>query len=181
MNIFVLNEDPKLAARDLCEKHITKMVAESAQLLQNCFSKDVLQSAPLTQSGRFRSHGYYNHPCSKWTRATKTNMTWLIDHVTEMENERLRRGYNPHFSMSFIQWASKNIDVSVCPNGGLQDFAIAISDDKLCRKDQRFAKANSVVKYRLYYAYDKSFAQWKNGAPEWFINLKKEIQSSKPT
>ena len=33
MNIFVLDESPILAARDHCDKHICKMILESAQML----------------------------------------------------------------------------------------------------------------------------------------------------
>ena len=33
MNIFILDKDPKLAAQMLCDKHIPKMIIESAQML----------------------------------------------------------------------------------------------------------------------------------------------------
>ena len=33
MNIFVLDNDPVVAAQMLCDKHIPKMIVESAQML----------------------------------------------------------------------------------------------------------------------------------------------------
>jgi hypothetical protein len=33
VNIFILNEDPMIAAREQCDKHVVKMIVESAQML----------------------------------------------------------------------------------------------------------------------------------------------------
>ena len=33
MNIFVLDEDPQVAAQMMCDKHVVKMIVESAQML----------------------------------------------------------------------------------------------------------------------------------------------------
>ena len=33
MNIFVLDRDPKVAAFMMCDKHVVKMILESAQML----------------------------------------------------------------------------------------------------------------------------------------------------
>ena len=33
MNIFVLDKDPKVAAEEHCDKHVVKMIGESAQML----------------------------------------------------------------------------------------------------------------------------------------------------
>ena len=33
MNIFVLNENPVIAAQEQCDKHVVKMIVESAQML----------------------------------------------------------------------------------------------------------------------------------------------------
>lgn len=170
MNIFILNHDPALAARDLCEKHISKMYLESAQLLQTCFPKDRLAAndCPRTVEGSARKHSYFNHPCSKWTRQTKQNMLWLLDHADAIESERLTRGYNPHSTVPFLKWARANVNNSTALEGPLTEYAIAINSEKKCRADLRFDSGDAVTKYRLYYKYDKPFAKWKNGRPEWF-------------
>ena len=33
MNIFILHEDPVVAAQMLCDRHVPKMIVESAQML----------------------------------------------------------------------------------------------------------------------------------------------------
>ena len=174
MNIFVLDADPNKAAQYQCEQHLrSKMLAETAQLLQTCFPKERLEApdCPRNASGEVRGQSHYNHPCSKWARACRGNFIWLVEHGIAMEIERRKRGYNPHQSFYFVDWAIENIDDSVCPSGSLQEFCIAIADDKLCRKDPRFAAADPILKYKLYYKYDKPFATWKNGPPDWYLNL----------
>ena len=42
MNIFILNEDPEIAAQELCDKHVVKMILETAQMLCSAFSQVVL-------------------------------------------------------------------------------------------------------------------------------------------
>ena len=174
MNIFVLNNDPVLAARDLCEGHVHKMVTESAQLLQSCFSEERMAAndCPRTQFGTPRLNGNKNHPCAKWTRRSKQNMLWLFDHVEAMEAERFNRGSTKeHFSFSFVRWAKANINDAWVPDGPLTEYAIAINEDKKCRQDPRFHFGDAVLKYRLFYKHDKPFATWKKGPPAWFTEL----------
>ena len=38
MNIFYLHKDPVVAAQMSCDKHVVKMILESAQLLCTCHS-----------------------------------------------------------------------------------------------------------------------------------------------
>ena len=33
MNIFAVDKDPKISAQQLCDKHVVKMILESAQML----------------------------------------------------------------------------------------------------------------------------------------------------
>ena len=167
MNIFCIDKDPIQAARWLCDQHCNKMVLESAQMLANCFNSETLEDAPRAKSGNVRKHSYYNHPCSIWVRETKENMIWLILHALEMEEERLRRGFNPHFSAGFINWCADNVANSLIPDGEQTDFAIAISDDKDCRKHPDFYSLDTVGKYRLYYSFDKKFAKWTQNKPAW--------------
>ena len=53
MNIFYVDKDPKTAAKMMCDKHIIKMILESAQML--CTAKRVLDGTEyfdLTKNGR---------------------------------------------------------------------------------------------------------------------------------
>ena len=72
MNIFVLHKDPVVAAQMQCDKHVVKMLLESAQMLCSPFEPG---SAPYRRS-------HYNHPCSKWARESSSNYQWLWDHYS---------------------------------------------------------------------------------------------------
>jgi hypothetical protein len=172
MNIFCLDQDPKKAARYLCDAHVIKMIVESAQMLANCFTLERLAAddCPRNSSGNARSHGYSNHPCTRWAMESSSNMNWLILHALSMCHEKKRRYGGGHFSESFIRWCDLRYNDSLVPLGGLTDFAIAISDQQQCRKHQGFDGLTAVEKYRLYYIYDKSsFAKWKFcSPPKWF-------------
>jgi len=174
MNIFVLDENPIVAARMLCDVHCNKMILESAQMLANCFTPEQLESVdcPRTKTGSVRKYAHYNHPSSKWVRESRSNMKWLLDHAFEIENERLRRGFNPHFIMGFLEWVQLNFEKSKIPmDYRLSKFAVAISDDCECRKMvQGFDSLPVVDQYHLYYIWDKhSIAKWKKGnSPQWF-------------
>lgn len=162
MNIFALHLNPRISANWLCDKHLGKMLLESSQMIVNCFPDDLLVYAPKTQKGTTRKYSYYNHPCSKWVRKTKHNLNWLIIHSFAISELRMKLGLKHHFSMSVIEWAENNIDKSITPDGGLTEFAIAIAEDKNCRKVDGFERLDPTIKYRLYYKMDKPFAEWKN-------------------
>jgi hypothetical protein len=168
MNIFCIDKDPLQSAKWLCDQHCNKMVLESAQMVANCFPLDVLEDAPKTQKGTPRKYSYWKHPCSIWARETMANLSWLLLHSLEMEEERKDRGFNPHFSADFLKWALLNMHRSSNdPSSEQTEFAIAISDHMTCRQHPNFDKSDVVGKYRLYYKLDKPFARWTSNKPNW--------------
>jgi len=155
MNIFVLSEDPIQAARDQCNKHVVKMVTESAQLLTTCFPKGTL---------RFK-YTHINHPCAKWARESLTNYKWLLVHANELSDEYTRRYGRVHASSDVID-ACLDLTPDI-PDVGLTPFARAI---KQPWKDQSM-HMHIVDAYRYYYVGDKArFAKWEPRAriPEWW-------------
>ena len=172
MNIFVIDKNPVIAAQQMCNAHINKMVLESVQMLTNCFLVKDLENAPLTKAGTVRKYSHWNHPSSIWTRKNLANMLWLLDHTIALEEERLFRGYNPHFVAPFINWVVDNLNKAQVPDGDLLEFPVAIAADQNCRHHPAFDSLSVVEKYRLYYICDKApFAKWtKRAIPEWFSN-----------
>lgn len=161
MNLFPLHTDPVKAAHLNCDQHVNKILLECAQMLANCFTLQDLQHAPKTKAGTCRKFSYYNHPVSQWVRTTRANFSWTVTHAFALEDERLYRGFRPHFSFGFIKWCADN--VPNVPTGNLTDFAIAISDNKKCRHHHLFNSLSTTAKYQLYYRLDKSdFATWTN-------------------
>lgn len=155
-----------------CDDHIVSQAKESVQMLSNCFELERLQAkdCPKTQKGHSRKHSYPHHPCSKWAKASKANMDWLILHAQAQFEEFIFRNKKRHFSHDFLDWIIKNIDDSIVPDGDLTPFAVAIQQDKNCRKIPNFDSFSVTEKYRAFYRLDKPFAKWKRGRqqPDWF-------------
>ncbi len=69
MNIFYLDDDPKVCATYHCDKHVVKMILESAQLLSTAHWE-------TGGKGPYRAT-YKYHPCAVWARQSLENYQWL--------------------------------------------------------------------------------------------------------
>lgn len=154
MNIFFLDFDTKKCAEYHCDKHVVKMILETAQLL--CSTHWVIGSeAPYKLSHK-------NHPCSIWVRESLSNYLYLCDLGLELCEEYTYRYGKRHKSQDVIEWCLTNK-----PN---------ISDTEFTEPPKTMPdeyKVNNVVEsYRNYYiGAKKDFAKWKNrNIPEWFSN-----------
>ena len=68
MNIFVLHENPILAAEMHCDKHVPKMCVEAAQMMASALRRwgATDKDMPLTKAGKPYKGGYAHHPCTVW-------------------------------------------------------------------------------------------------------------------
>ena len=100
MNIFYLHEDPVEAARYMYNKHVVKMILESAQML--CTAHHVL-GGPDTD-GEFVDVPYktthVNHPSSVWIRENSLHYDWLYQHMMALGDEYTRRYGKTHLSIT---------------------------------------------------------------------------------
>lgn len=152
MNIFVLDSDPVIAASFMCNKHVPKMIVETAQLLCTAHPADV---APY-------KHTHFNHPCAIWTRASIANYDWLTTHAGALCAEYTSRYDKRHKTQDIIEWCIAHRPS--LPEIGQTPFAICISDLDYHYDDP-------VIAYRAYYVGDKSrFAKWRPRAlpPPWW-------------
>ena len=133
MNIFAVDTDPKIAAQQLCDKHVVKMILESAQMLCAVFPKG---DAPYKRA-------FYNHPCTKWARESEENYEWLLSHAYAMCQEYTRRYGKVHKSLEAIHWCGCNYHKLDLPRIGLTKFAQAMPDE--------YKNECSVTAYRSYY------------------------------
>ena len=155
MNIFVLDENPQIAAQMHNDKHVVKMILETAQLLCGVHHMtDSQYVIPYKLSHK-------NHPCSIWTRECIENYVWLCDLGIALCDEYRYRYGKRHKSLDVIEWA-----LFYRPNlptyGDITPFALAMPDE---------CKVNSAVEsYRTYYImHKKSLGSWKNRKePDWF-------------
>lgn len=153
MNIFVLDRDPVTAAQFALDKHVTKMVLETAQLLCSAFPQG---AAPYKRT-------HYNHPCGVWTRASRDNFRWLATHGLALADEYEFRYGKVHKSRGVILWCIEHLNDVVFPAADLTPFALAMPDE--------FKQADAVEAYRAYYRGAKAgIAAWNKGrpAPAWW-------------
>ena len=152
MNIFVVNKDPAIAARQLCDKHVVKMILESAQMLCSAFENG---EAPYRRA-------YYNHPCTKWARESQANYEWLLVHAYELCEEYFHRYGKIHKSLDAIDWCDNNSHNLNLPDIGLTPFAQAMPEE--------YKDNNPVRAYRAYYNGETAyFAKWsERKCPRWF-------------
>ena len=184
MNIFILDKDPKVAAQMLCDKHIPKMIVESAQMLSTAHrildgkpEKRRSKSGKTIQTyysfGDIRDNLYYlavhkYHPCTTWTMESLDNYNWHFGHFASMAaeyNYRRERTHETWQKMGMILAAPpENI-----PNVGLTEFAQAMNHFPDCK-----VEGDAVQAYRNYYHAAKPFAkwEWKRSAPDWWEGYK---------
>ena len=97
MNIFYLDKCPRKAAQYQYNKHVVKMILESAQMLctaHHCYGdKDQVENVPYKQA-------HLNHPSTVWTRRSKSTYMWLYNHMMALGNEYTKRYGKTHLSIT---------------------------------------------------------------------------------
>ena len=148
MNIFVLDLDPVIAAQMQCDKHVVKMVLESAQLLCAPFEPG---TAPYKRT-------HYNHPCALWAREDINNYLWLLAHAYALADEYRYRYGKTHKCLNVIDWCVANTNKLRLRYAGLTPFAQAMP--------VQYKNIDPVVAYRAYYMGEKmGIAQWTKSRP----------------
>jgi hypothetical protein len=147
MNIFVLHDDPYWAALYHCDKHVPKMILESAQMLSTVMGGPYLPT-------------HKNHPCTLWVAESYANAHWLWLLAKNLNNE-YRKRFNHEYDHKSWQ-AIKHLAMlmpNYLPDEPMTPFAQAMPDE--------YKNDDAVTAYRAYYR-SKSFAEWRNGAPAWW-------------
>ena len=184
MNIFYVDRDPVKAAQMMCDKHIVKMILESAQML--CTVKRVLDGTPYddkTKNGRkikrwrlenpneeaiIYKAGWLRHPSTQWVMKSAYNYRWLYNHMMAL-NEEYKKRYNKnvdHVSVSKLKELLKEPPKNANINAIGTDATPAMPDECIVPGD-------SVASYRKYYIMKKNrFATWKSPAeiPQWYAD-----------
>ena len=95
MNIFYLHRDPYKAAEYQYNKHVVKMILESAQMLCTAHHEIMGEDADVPYK---RAH--VNHPSTIWCRRSAENYTWLYDHMMALGKEYTKRYGKIHMSIN---------------------------------------------------------------------------------
>lgn len=175
MNIFALANDPRQAAEWMVDKHVLKMVLETAQLLSTAHRIiDGEEYIGSSKSGRkakrwllpddreqhLYSATHINHPSAVWARASNNNYNWLYCHFHALCKEYTHRYGKIHKCQDMYHWLCtppRNI-----PVGYKTQVTPAMPE-------QYKVGADSVASYRKYYREaKKDLHKWtKREPPEW--------------
>ena len=183
MNIFAVSNCPQESARALCDKHVVKMVTESAQMLSTAHRMldGVMEMRPSKSGKRMIKYWkldgplenilmkavHMNHPCTVWTMQSIENYKWHVQHYMALAVEYNRRYGKTHGAWSnngiggYLMAPPRNI-----PEGPQTPFAIAMKNFPEC-----IVADDPIQSYRNYYNVAKSsFAKWTNReVPYWYL------------
>ena len=183
MNIFYLDKDPIKAAEMSCDKHVVKMILESAQLLSTCHRvQDGQEYYDKTKNGRkikrwrhpnphveatLYKAGWIKHPSTIWLFESAYNYIWLYRHFMAL-NEEYKKRYNHTDDHVAVQKLGQLLKF---PPKNAQYNKIG-TDATPAMPEHCKISGDSVASYRRYYILEKNrFATWKSPAktPEWYI------------
>jgi hypothetical protein len=151
MNIFIVDEDPKVAAEMLCDRHVNKMILETAQMLSSV--------AHRYDHPTLYKPTHKNHPCTIWAGDSYENWMWLVEHGLALESEKIYRTGRGHKSAELIRWYRDN-GYGPKNKSGLTPFARAMPD--------KYKAESTSESYRRYYLNDKQ--RFRDGKrPKWTL------------
>jgi len=190
MNIFYLDKDPIEAAKQSCDKHVVKMIVESAQMLSTAHRMiDGNLYTDKTKAGRnikrwkhpnpnmektLYKACHTGHPSTVWVMESAYNYHWLYKHMMALNTEfKMRYGHIlDHKTIQLLEGALMYPPKNISLNTIATDPPPAMPD--YCK-----IPGDSVASYKKYYIYEKQrFATWKSPStvPAWYIDGVKEAQ-----
>ena len=172
MNIFVVDACPIIAAQNLCDAHVCKMIVEACQLLS---TQDYLDG---WTAGRYKAT-HVNHPCRKCLE-NRYNYSWLSMHLASLLNEYTYRFERVHKCQALNDsiWERVAVPENVRSYTDLLPFT-ALPKCMPYKFRTEGTDIHSVVEsYRNYYRYKSHvlnrFKYTKRQEPEW---LKEEDEA----
>jgi len=142
MNIFYLDKDPVKAAQVQYNKHVVKMILESAQML--CTAHHHYGSGDNVPYKK----AHYNHPSTIWCRQNSRQYYWLFHHMLALGDEYTKRYNKTHLSITKCFDVLKNCPVGM-PLGG------EFNEPPQCMPDQYKVPGCSITAYWNYYEQEK--------------------------
>lgn len=165
MNLFVTNENPKLAAMDLDDRRLTKGVIETAMILCNA-----LFIRGLWMPSMYRP-GHEHHPICKWSAASTNNFRWTYHYGVALANEYEFRYGRSHGSLKIMTecWEQFNKRLKVFPSDAITPF-VNLTPFK--------QELDTVYAYRRYLIEEKwgPMTTWsKRDRPGWYKLERSEV------
>ena len=146
MNIFYLSRDPYKAAVVQYNKHVVKMILESAQMLCTAHHHYAIQNDYDADYIPYKK-AHYNHPSTIWCRQNKNNYRWLYNHMIALGEEYTARYGKIHKTIT----KCKDV-LGKYPLGIPQDV---FTEPPQCMPDEYKVEGDSVSAYWNYYEQEK--------------------------
>lgn len=179
MNIFALDEDPYVAAKWHCDKHVPKMIVESAQMLSTAHRMlDGVSETRLSKSGKrvvkYWNHPldnvlykavHMNHPCTIWTRETSANYEWHFQLFVALCREFRKRYGKMHLTQQKLMDVLSHRPHTI-KHAPRTPFPLAMKSEPQCINEN-----DRIQSYRDFYQtkQHRFTMKWTNRKkPEWF-------------
>ena len=162
MNLFHLHKDPVTIARYHCDKHVVKMVLETAQMLCSAYRKHFLFDDE-NEYYKLYKVAHPKHPMTLWVGQTFSNFRFTFDLLKALSDEYTFRYGKTHASYRIYELLR---DKYVYWN----ELGGGFTEPPQCMPDQ-YKNADYITAYRNYYkAEKKPFAKYTNREiPEFMI------------
>lgn len=178
MNIFYVHPDPHIAAQQMVDRHVIKMILESAQLLSTAHRLlDGEEYIGKTATGRnvrrwrlsdpeldavIYQATHINHPSAVWCRENNENYDWLFSHFLGLLDEYRYRYGKEHKCTDMVDALMRQPEN--IPIGELTPVTPAMAQEYIISED-------SLENYRNYYKVGKTHLHkyTKRQPPEWLL------------
>ena len=148
MNIFYLDSDPVKAAQIQYNKHVVKMVLESAQMLCTAHHHyDNGHNVPYKKA-------HYNHPSTIWCRQNASQYMWLYDHMIALGKEYTKRYKKTHLTITKCAEVLKQLPPTIPET--------IFTEPPQCMPEQYKVIGDSLSAYWNYYEQEKQLIKGKN-------------------
>ena len=148
MNIFYLDSDPVKAAQVQYNKHVVKMILESAQMLCTAHHHyDNGHNVPYKKA-------HYNHPSTIWCRQNARQYMWLYNHMIALGKEYTKRYKKTHLTITKCKEPLRHLPL------GIPDSTF--TEPPQCMPDQYKVIGDSLSAYWNYYEQEKQLIKGKN-------------------
>lgn len=155
MNVFWLDDDPRLAARYHCDQHVNKLLLEAAQIMCTAARENGLEAEFLYRPT------HVDHPVTQWASESRANWLRLREHAEALNAEFVGR-YDKdedHASWQVID----RIDLDDL------EFPMTEPTPRPQAMPDEYRREDPVEAYRAYYAGEKAeWAEWQyTDRPPW--------------
>ena len=157
MNLFHLHKDPKTIAKYHCDKHVVKMVLETAQMLCSAYKKH------YDDDGELYKIAHPKHPMTLWIGYAHMNFKFALDVLEALGDEYTYRYGKVHNSMRIHKLLTTK-------HTRWHSWDGCFTTPPQCMPDQ-YKNADYITAYRNYYkAEKKPFAVYtKREVPEFML------------